>query len=84
MVLPEITFESSYMSTESTGMVASTYHRNGCPIELGILFIILRGGVSKPLGLDAKIALPIKRKFKSLVNAGKVDFAPIVTTPARE
>src|SRR5271155_1840442 len=24
------------MSTESTGMVASTYHRNGYPIELGI------------------------------------------------
>ena len=33
---PEITFESSYMSTESTGMVASTYHRNGYPIEPGI------------------------------------------------
>jgi hypothetical protein len=27
----EITFESSYMSAESTGMVASTSHRNGCP-----------------------------------------------------
>ena len=32
----EITFESSYMSAESTGMVASTYHRSGWPIRLGI------------------------------------------------
>jgi hypothetical protein len=31
----EITFESSYMSAESTGMVACTYHGNGFPIELG-------------------------------------------------
>jgi len=32
----EITFESSYMSAESTGMVASTCHRNGYPYEPGI------------------------------------------------
>lgn len=31
----EIKFESSFMSAESTGMVASTYHRNGYPLELG-------------------------------------------------
>jgi hypothetical protein len=36
----EITFESSYMSAESTGMVASTCHRNGCPMSLEFSFII--------------------------------------------
>src|SRR6266566_4534152 len=34
----EITFESSHTSAESTGMVASTCHRNGCPMSLELVF----------------------------------------------
>lgn len=63
----EITFESSFMSAESTGMVASTYHRNGYPLELGIFVHNKTIGRAEErrnqLAWMQKIALPTKRKL---------------------
>src|SRR5258705_13926655 len=66
----EITFESSYMSTASTGIVASTCHRNGCPMSLEFSFISSWSGrASKPLGVDAKDCSANQTGTQCLVNA---------------
>ena len=80
----EITFESSFMSAESTGMVASTYHRNGYPLELGILVHNSQSRrASKPLGVDAKDCSANQTQTQSLVNSD-MGFAPKESSSNRQ
>lgn len=66
----EIAFESSFMSAESPGLVASTYRRNGYPLELGIFVHNSQGKrASKPLGVDAKDRSANQTQTQSLVNS---------------
>lgn len=64
----EITSESSYMSAESTGMVASTCHRYGCPMSLEFSFINSWGKrASNHLAWMQKVALQTKQKTQCLL-----------------